>query len=130
MRPHSRRTGCSRDRWFVHRSCEIPGRVALMCRSMKAGTDISNRIDDQFNYCGDSVAKFKAGARHFFTRRTSLIGAAVVPILTDLPLDAFGVFRNAAATRSIIVRAARYTGSPAQAMHGTAGLHDMPKGTG
>jgi hypothetical protein len=73
------------------------GRKIPMYKSMTADKYITERIDDQCTYYDGSARKYKT--RHFVTRRTAVVGAAIVPILTSIPLDKLlGDYRNMPAT--------------------------------
>jgi hypothetical protein len=67
-----------------------------MYKSMTADKYIEERIDDQCRYYDVAAGRYKT--RHFTMRRTAVVGAAIVPILTSLPLNFLGDYRNIPAT--------------------------------
>src|ERR1700760_4787820 len=72
------------------------GEGGAMYRSMTADKYISDRIDQQCDYYDGSAARNKT--RHFVMRRTAVIGAAIVPILTNIPHGALGDYNTVPAT--------------------------------
>jgi Protein of unknown function (DUF4231) len=67
-----------------------------MYKSMTADKYISDRIDDQCGYYDKSAAKYKT--RHFVMRRTAVIGAALVPILLNVPFGILDPYSKVPAT--------------------------------